>query len=150
MLVRVKKEEGQEENGRKNVVTATFTPRRPRTWPPASSASSARSRRWSPIRPWCAHRSAVALHSHRHTQDDGIVYDALVQLQKAAMTLELLQETKIGVAVNAVSKGCAGKGSDLAKELIKSWKALLPASSSNTPSKPGVDMNVSHAINSNY
>ena len=87
------------------------------------------------------HISRSRCHALMVVQDDSIVFDALTELQKTKMTLELLQETKIGVAVNAASKGCSGKGGDLAKELIKAWKALLPASSSssssatNSPSK---------------
>uniref|UniRef100_A0A8C0GRE6 TFIIS N-terminal domain-containing protein n=1 Tax=Chelonoidis abingdonii TaxID=106734 RepID=A0A8C0GRE6_CHEAB len=50
------------------------------------------------------------------------------------MTIELLQSTRIGVAVNAVRKQCSDEEVvALAKILIKNWKRLLE--SSGTPKR---------------
>ncbi|XP_063167865.1 transcription elongation factor A protein 3 isoform X2 [Candoia aspera] len=55
--------------------------------------------------------------------------DLLKKLNSCTMTIELLQTTKIGVAVNTVRKHCSDKEVvDLAKLLIKNWKRLLESS----------------------
>uniref|UniRef100_A0A8C3SNI3 Transcription elongation factor n=1 Tax=Chelydra serpentina TaxID=8475 RepID=A0A8C3SNI3_CHESE len=58
--------------------------------------------------------------------------DLLKELNSYTMTIELLQATRIGVAVNAVRKQCSDEEVvALAKILIKNWKRLLE--SSGTP-----------------
>ncbi|XP_007440321.1 transcription elongation factor A protein 3 isoform X3 [Python bivittatus] len=55
--------------------------------------------------------------------------DLLKKLNSCAMTIQLLQTTKIGVAVNTVRKHCSDKEVvTLAKLLIKNWKRLLESS----------------------
>ncbi|KAK9394690.1 transcription elongation factor A protein 3 [Crotalus adamanteus] len=55
--------------------------------------------------------------------------DLLKKLNSCTMTVELLQTTKIGVAVNTVRKHCSEKEVvALAKLLIKNWKRLLESS----------------------
>ncbi|KAM3830229.1 transcription elongation factor A protein 3 isoform 2-T2 [Vipera latastei] len=55
--------------------------------------------------------------------------DLLKKLNSCTMTIELLQTTKIGVAVNTVRKHCSDKEVvALAKLLIKNWKRLLESS----------------------
>ncbi|KAG6932505.1 transcription elongation factor A3, partial [Chelydra serpentina] len=65
------------------------------------------------------------------TAKDGAL-DLLKELNSYTMTIELLQATRIGVAVNAVRKQCSDEEVvALAKILIKNWKRLLE--SSGTP-----------------
>ncbi|XP_067386817.1 transcription elongation factor A protein 3 isoform X2 [Emydura macquarii macquarii] len=60
--------------------------------------------------------------------------DLLKELNGYAMTIQLLQTTRIGVAVNAVRKQCSNEEVvALAKILIKNWKRLLE--SSGTPKR---------------
>nr|XP_032658672.1 transcription elongation factor A protein 3 isoform X2 [Chelonoidis abingdonii] len=60
--------------------------------------------------------------------------DLLKELNGYTMTIELLQSTRIGVAVNAVRKQCSDEEVvALAKILIKNWKRLLE--SSGTPKR---------------
>ncbi|XP_053867779.1 transcription elongation factor A protein 3 [Malaclemys terrapin pileata] len=60
--------------------------------------------------------------------------DLLKELNSYTMTIELLQSTRIGVAVNAVRKQCSDEEVvALAKVLIKNWKRLLE--SSGTPKR---------------
>ncbi|XP_077576500.1 transcription elongation factor A protein 3 isoform X3 [Stigmatopora nigra] len=55
--------------------------------------------------------------------------DLLKELKGFNMTLELLQETRIGMSVNSIRKHCADEEViDLAKVLIKEWKRLLDSS----------------------
>ncbi|XP_054995784.1 transcription elongation factor A protein 3 isoform X2 [Sorex araneus] len=52
--------------------------------------------------------------------------DLLKKLHSCQMTIQLLQKTRIGVAVNGVRKHCSDKEVvSLAKVLIKNWKRLL-------------------------
>ncbi|XP_012692504.1 transcription elongation factor A protein 1 isoform X2 [Clupea harengus] len=52
--------------------------------------------------------------------------DLLKELKSIAMTLELLQSTRIGMSVNAIRKQSTDdEVTSLAKSLIKSWKKLL-------------------------
>ncbi|XP_012657030.2 transcription elongation factor A protein 3 [Otolemur garnettii] len=52
--------------------------------------------------------------------------DLLKKLHSSQMTIQLLQTTRIGVAVNGVRKHCSDKEAvSLAKVLIKNWKRLL-------------------------
>ncbi|EMP31105.1 Arf-GAP with SH3 domain, ANK repeat and PH domain-containing protein 3 [Chelonia mydas] len=60
--------------------------------------------------------------------------DLLKELNGYTMTIELLQSTRIGVAVNTVRKQCSDEEVvALAKILIKNWKRLLE--SSGTPKR---------------
>uniref|UniRef100_K7FVJ7 Transcription elongation factor n=1 Tax=Pelodiscus sinensis TaxID=13735 RepID=K7FVJ7_PELSI len=60
--------------------------------------------------------------------------DLLKELNSYTMTIELLQTTRIGVAVNTVRKQCSDEEVvALAKILIKNWKRLLE--SSETPKR---------------
>uniref|UniRef100_A0A671DMF5 Transcription elongation factor A3 n=1 Tax=Rhinolophus ferrumequinum TaxID=59479 RepID=A0A671DMF5_RHIFE len=52
--------------------------------------------------------------------------DLLKKLNSCQMSIQLLQTTRIGVAVNGVRKHCSDKEVvSLAKVLIKNWKRLL-------------------------
>ncbi|KAL6033940.1 hypothetical protein STEG23_025277 [Scotinomys teguina] len=52
--------------------------------------------------------------------------DLLKKLNSCQMSIQLLQTTRIGVAVNGVRKHCSDKEVvSLAKALIKNWKRLL-------------------------
>ncbi|XP_053433128.1 transcription elongation factor A protein 3 isoform X3 [Nycticebus coucang] len=52
--------------------------------------------------------------------------DLLKKLHSSQMTIQLLQTTRIGVAVNGLRKHCSDKEAvSLAKVLIKNWKRLL-------------------------
>ncbi|NXJ42557.1 TCEA3 protein, partial [Ciconia maguari] len=62
--------------------------------------------------------------------------DLLKSLTGYTMTIQLLQTTRIGVAVNSVRKHCSDEEVVAsAKILIKNWKRLLGEQSSTTPKK---------------
>lgn len=71
--------------------------------------------------------------SKRKTDD---ALDLLKELKSMAMTLELLQSTRIGMSVNALRKQTSDEEViTLAKSLIKSWKKLLDGSEEKSEEK---------------
>ncbi|KAK1340384.1 hypothetical protein QTO34_018953 [Cnephaeus nilssonii] len=66
--------------------------------------------------------------ARKHTEG---ALDLLKKLNSCQMSIQLLQTTRIGVAVNGVRKYCSDKEVvSLAKVLIKKWKRLLDSPSS--------------------
>ncbi|XP_062996312.1 transcription elongation factor A protein 3 isoform X1 [Elgaria multicarinata webbii] len=62
--------------------------------------------------------------------------DLLKKLNNFTMTIQLLQTTRIGVAVNAIRKHCSDEEvGALAKILIKNWKRLLESSGTQKSKK---------------
>lgn len=62
--------------------------------------------------------------------------DLLKNLKDLPITLEVLQKTRIGMSVNVLRKKSENSNvQTVAKSLIKSWKKLLPASSSDKETK---------------
>ncbi|XP_045868394.1 transcription elongation factor A protein 3 isoform X1 [Meles meles] len=63
--------------------------------------------------------------------------DLLKKLNSCRMSIQLLQTTRIGVAVNGVRKHCSDKEVvSLAKVLIKNWKRLLGERGQDSPGPP--------------
>lgn len=62
--------------------------------------------------------------------------DLLKALQGLPITLEILQKTRIGMAVNSVRKASSEDVCTLAKALIKQWKRLLSANAGNAAQQP--------------
>ncbi|CAN7941797.1 unnamed protein product, partial [Ixodes pacificus] len=72
------------------------------------------------------------------SDDQAQALDLLKNLQELPITLEILQRTRIGMAVNSLRKSSNDEEViTLAKLLIKSWKKLL----SGTPGSKGGDSN---------
>lgn len=70
------------------------------------------------------------------TTDHSSTVDLLQVLQDIPMNLEALQKTKIGMTVNNVRKSTRNEEAiNIAKNLIKSWKRLLPGNSKSDPEK---------------
>lgn len=70
------------------------------------------------------------------TTDHSSAPDLLKALQDIPITLEALQKTRIGVTVNNFRKATTSEEViNLSKNLIKSWKKLLPDSNSKSDSK---------------
>ncbi|XP_006031962.1 transcription elongation factor A protein 3 [Alligator sinensis] len=62
--------------------------------------------------------------------------DLLKELNSYTMTIQLLQTTRIGVAVNSIRKHCSDEEvAALAKLLIKNWKRLLDSSGTQKKEK---------------
>uniref|UniRef100_A0A3B4EE27 Transcription elongation factor n=1 Tax=Pygocentrus nattereri TaxID=42514 RepID=A0A3B4EE27_PYGNA len=63
--------------------------------------------------------------------------DLLRELKNFNMTLKLLQDTRIGMSVNAIRKHCTDEDVvSLAKILIKNWKRLLESAHSQKDERP--------------
>ncbi|NXP00519.1 TCEA3 protein, partial [Certhia brachydactyla] len=75
--------------------------------------------------------------------------DLLKSLTSYTMTIQLLQTTRIGVAVNSVRKHCSdGEVVASAKILIKNWKRLLDGKKKDTDGdkkKKGLDVSSCHS-----
>lgn len=70
------------------------------------------------------------------TTDHSSTVDILTGLQDIPMNLEALQKTKIGMTVNNVRKSTTNEEAvNIAKNLIKNWKRLLPGNSKSDPEK---------------
>ncbi|XP_069099334.1 transcription elongation factor A protein 2 isoform X2 [Pleurodeles waltl] len=76
--------------------------------------------------------------SKRKTDD---ALDLLKELRGMAMTLELLQSTRIGMSVNAIRKQTSDEEVILlAKSLIKSWKKLLDGTEEKSEEKKSLSL----------
>jgi len=69
--------------------------------------------------------------------DNETALDLLKRLKELPITLDILQKTRIGMAVNVVRKGSSREEiQSIAKTLIKSWKKLLDGDKPKTQRQP--------------
>ena len=81
--------------------------------------------------------------------DNETASDLLSRLKELPITLDILQKTRIGMAVNVVRKATSKDDiQTLAKGLIKSWKKLLDGDKGKT-AKEKTDSNLNKSIPSN-
>jgi transcription elongation factor S-II len=79
--------------------------------------------------------------------DNETASDLLTRLKELPITLDILQKTRIGMAVNVVRKATTKDDiQTLAKGLIKSWKKLLDSQDKNKTAKEKTDSNLNKSI----